>query len=46
MFSYALSRKQELQMSGNATNQPIKLLNQLVMISNSAHDLLTTQNGS
>jgi len=46
MFSDALSRKQELQMSGNATNQPIKYLNRLAVISNSPHDLLTTQNGS
>jgi hypothetical protein len=45
-FSDALSRKQELQMIGNATNQPIKKLSQLVVISNSPHDLLTTQNGS
>jgi hypothetical protein len=33
-------------MIGNATNQPIKQLNQLFVISNSPHDLLTTQNGS
>jgi hypothetical protein len=41
-----LSCKQALQMIGHETNQPIKQLNQMVVITNSPHNLLTTQTGS